>query len=613
MLPFPRLARAGAAALFTALALAALDPADAGARAGGGEGYGSGGGSSYSGGGSSSYGGGGGGGGGIPLGDLPWWGWAALLGPLAVLFGLAVLDGYRRYEKELRELAAERARARQASERRTATLRQRDPDFDPARFLARVAGAFARIQSAWSAQDLGPVRGWLSDSVAERFSVQLEEQRERGFRNRVADVEILVSEILEVESRELFDSMAVRIRAKATDERVDLETGKRIEGSRLVGAEFTEIWSFLRRRGARSRGGRGLLEGCCPGCGAPLDPRSRDCESCGAALVGSPSDWVLCEITQAAEWQKRAGGGAFDAKRIRERDPGFSLEHLEDRASLLFWRWRDAVRRGDVGRLVSAADPRFVARERERLVGSTRVLADCAVGSVHTLGILTPPEDTRGDGGRERAVVAIRWAGTRFRRGNFEKCHGESRRESWLVLGRRAGTRSDASRTLATARCAACGGPDAGESEACVWCGQPLNDGSQDWVLLDVVAEGDAAARALRADLSEARHGASLPGGDRVSAAGLLAWAVRLCASDGAIGPSERRSLHRLARLSGLDAARLARWIQAALRDELECAEPKPEEAAAWHAALDQLARHDGRVDPRERALLDELAARSLG
>lgn len=611
--PVSRITRVGAAALLTAFVLAALQPADAGARAGGGEGYSSGG-SSYSGGGSSSYGGSGGGGGGGGIGgggSMPLWAWLGLLGPLVVMFFLGALEAYRTRLRELEELEAARIRARESSERRTAPLRQRDPDFDPQRFLSRVSGAFERVQAAWSGQDLDPVRAWLSDSVVERFSVQLDEQRERGFRNRVENVEVLLLEIVEVESREHFDSVAVRIRARASDERIDLETGRRVAGSRALTGQFTEVWSFLRRGGSRSRSGPGLLESCCPGCGAPLDPQRSDCASCGVALRGAPRDWVLCEITQAAEWQKRTGGGAFDAKHIRTSDPGFSLEHLEDRASLLFWRWRDAAWRGDVAKLVSAADPQFVAAERRRLVGSTRAIADCAVGSVHTLGILAPPAEAAGSDARERAVVAVRWAGTRFHRDDLSRSHGESRRESWLVLGRRAGTKSELGRSLATARCGACGGPDGGTSASCVWCGETLNDGSQEWVLLEVVAPGGHAARVLQADLSESRDGAAAPEGSTVTAGGLLAWAVAVSASDGRIGPRERRSLHRLARLVGVEPARLTRWIQAALRGELECEHPASGEDSAWCAALEALASADGSLHPRERKVLARLAERA--
>ena len=60
-----------------------------------------------------------------------------------------------------------------------------------------------------------------------------------------------------------------------------LDTGKRIPGSKLPRDSFTEMWSFLRRRGAKTPSGEGRIEGKCPNCGAPLSmEQSARCGTC---------------------------------------------------------------------------------------------------------------------------------------------------------------------------------------------------------------------------------------------------------------------------------------------------------------------------------------------
>src|SRR5439155_68413 len=81
---------------------------------------------------------------------------------------------------------------------------------------------------------------------------------------------ILIVVVVLVKSDHLFDTLAVRIAARASDFNVSLRDGSAISGSDDSGP-FAEIWSFLRRRGTQTLDKAGLIEGNCPNCGAAIE------------------------------------------------------------------------------------------------------------------------------------------------------------------------------------------------------------------------------------------------------------------------------------------------------------------------------------------------------
>jgi hypothetical protein len=244
-------------------------------------------------------------------------------------------------------------------------LRAADPGFDEARFLARVERAFHTAQASWCAQDLEPLRPFVSDGVFERFSLQIEEQQEDGWRQGMSGTRVGPLSIAHVEPGRHFDTVTVRIPFSADIHRVERETGERIAGSKLPRDQFTELWSFLRRRGAKTLTGEGLIEGKCPNCGAPLTLRqSARCAHCACLARSGQFDWVLAEITQASEWRVVPERAIPGLALLEERDPGFNVQMLEDRASVAFWRKCAADRRAAIDPLTRARLSRTTSSSR---------------------------------------------------------------------------------------------------------------------------------------------------------------------------------------------------------------------------------------------------------
>ncbi|MDE2490183.1 MAG: TIM44-like domain-containing protein [Elusimicrobia bacterium] len=480
-----------------------------------------------------------------------------------------------------------------------AVIRSRDPGFDEAAFLRRASGAFLAIQDAWSRQDLSKARVFISDGVFERFGRQIADYAARGIRNRMGDVKVLGAEALGYTAGRRYDAVYVRFRASALDEIVTLKDETRLSGGP---SEFAEVWTFLRRPGAKTLAHPGAIEGHCPSCGAPLTiVDSAQCSSCKAWLNSGEHDWVLVEITQVSEWafpdpDREVTGYAA----IRDADPGLSLEELEDRASVVFWRWLDARRRADAAPLRGVSTDDFL----KKLSFGTEFEQDAAVGLVETVAF-QPGADF------DRAHVQVRWeAGIMSRAEPREFAAARRRSTHYLILRRKSGAVSDPKAGLRTARCPSCGAPpDEPDAAKCAYCGHAFNDGSLAWILEDLVPFGmwrrpDATDDAPAAD-------AGLDWGDDLPPAEAVAVLAAGLTADGSVDARERAFLFAYANKRGLDPERVEQLVQAALQKRLDVPAPKSgAEAEEMLRGLIRISLADGSVSQAERDLLSAFGRR---
>jgi hypothetical protein len=167
---------------------------------------------------------------------------------------------------------------------------------------------------------------------------------------------------------------------------------------------------------------------------------------------------------------------------MRAKDPDLSLESVEDRASVVFWRWLDARRRQDPAPLRGVAADDFL----KALAFDGRFEQDGAVGLVQTMAF---------ENGKnfDRAHVQVRWEAECFETpaGGAPASNGRDRKTHFLIFERKAGATSDAKAGLRTARCPACGAPPAeADAAVCAYCGHAFNDGSRQWVLAEIIPFG---------------------------------------------------------------------------------------------------------------------------
>jgi hypothetical protein len=462
------------------------------ARAGGGGSFHSGGGGGFGGG--HSYGGGGhsygGGGGGIDLSDGT---------TLVIIVIIVVIVITYQVVKALMSAAEETQGGYRShpepppQPNANELLRRSDTAFDPAAFYRRIQTAFLAIQSAWSAQNLDPVRPFISDAILERFTLQFGEQKFLGYRNTMSDVHVREVRLVQVLSDHLYDTVILRIIASAADRDVNPEG--RVVRSNDGG--FTEYWSFLRKRGATSVQ-RGLIEGNCPNCGAAVAINQNiNCQHCHASLRGAQYDWVLTEITQESEWRPTNAGGIPGLEQMVERDHNFTPADLEDRASVMFWRLSLADRIASIDPLRKISTPDFVHKYAVRFQGvpitQRRIYLDAGVGSVTTRGLTRIADDA--GGATDYALVEICWSGivyTFLPDGTPHRTAKDDLYYSWYVLERNGNSLTDPATTISSAHCPNCGAPISNDaSNACNYCNTPLTDGSHGWLLSQITPRNE--------------------------------------------------------------------------------------------------------------------------
>jgi hypothetical protein len=606
----PRFPSSRFVALVAASLVVAATASVAFARGGGGGNFGGGG----------RGGGGGGGDGGDGIGFIIWlllrlcFEYPLVGIPLLILFIVIVIKRGASLRNDYQGRVLRRGR--EAGDSRSAgewieRIQERDPAFDPAEFDARVRAAFVTVQNAWCAQDLTAIRAFVSDGVYERFSMQIDEEKALGYRDRMDALNVSASRVVHVGFEGAYDAVVVRVTASAADYRVSLATGDRVSGS-TDPEFFAEFWTFLRRRGAKSRvGAKGLMEGNCPNCGDALDGNQfADCKSCHARLRSGEHDWVLVEITQDGEWAPPSARALSGVEELVAADPGFCVEELEDRSSVAFWRWATAMRVGDAKPLAGVASDevvRAVASSVATSGGARRYVGECGVGGVELIGVAR-------DDGVHHALVEVTWSGTEFesRAGAAPRRLDRTGVRSWLfVYERSAAAKTRIADSFSSAHCRGCGAPAEGASTVCAFCGETLVDVNAGWTLARMTTRFDAAGRVLLERLRASPGAAAPPPVPSLVPAGVLAWAARVAASDGVVDGKERAGLALLAQRAGVAPSRVDEIVRDALASggDAEVAPPTPQAAREWLEFAARIALADGVVSDAESALLLRLAA----
>ncbi|HEY8038530.1 MAG TPA: hypothetical protein VIF15_02000 [Polyangiaceae bacterium] len=478
-------------------------------------------------------------------------------------------------------------------------LRVRDPGLTEQSVVDHVRPMADMLRTAWCGGDMRPARPFVSDGVYSRFQVQLALMRQENRRNVMGDARVLYTTIEAVQDAAPLDVVHVRLTAEARDTEVPVDAAEPQVQAAIAGTPvqpYTEIWSLVRATGAQSKPPGFDVGRACPSCGAPMaEGETIKCKYCGALVCSGEHDWVLAEITQLEEWHPATQiPPGLDA--LRARDPGVAREVLEDRASYAFWKWVQA------GRAASGAPLRQCATAALLASGANtewnRGAVDVAVGGSEVLRC-----DVGGPDGFDRAYVKIFWSG------RFGGSQAPTPCKTVLVLARKSGVTSKLSMTALA--CTACGAALVeSDSSKCDHCGVELAAGDQAWVL-DAVLQPDQVGAPLRSAAApaaapdEAALASLVPDvADPRERRVLFARMAQLMANDGVIGGKERKLLAMCATRWGIPPEQLQQVLASPPQGDYGGA--LGVQAPEWFlAGLVAAAMADGRVDARERAMLE--------
>ena len=590
------------------------------ARAGGGGGFRSGG-SGFSGGGRGS----GGSGGSIIM--LIWliFHYPYISIPVIIILLLLFFFGGKSANSSYQNNRIKRGLQRQsidAQRNNLARLTARDPDFCPDALCNRVKKAFTVIQHAWSDMGMRKARAFITDGIFERFSLQLKINEASGFRNKLSNLEVFRAEIVSVRSDKFFDAIDIRIAAGCIDQYINTKTNKVILGS-PNSEPFVEYWTLLRRPGAKTKASPGLLENCCPNCGEPLELLDKtECFSCKAIVNSGEYDWVLSEITQESEYSARANRNIPGLEQMLKDDPAFNVSHMEDRASVIFFRHVAAQFFGDAKYLVKLASSEYLHTNRDEFKalpgGKHSFFADVAVGCVDLVEIIDDHNDNS-----DFARVMIRWSGhaEKAQVPGFIPPDFDSSRlfVHEMILERQKGVKSSDKNILTSVHCPNCGAPETNSPKAkCEYCNTPLNDGSRDWILHDIrnftgyPPANDALAHLLTAEEEsyyvgnyEYEEGHSIPTPDGEM---LVAGAAAIMLADGEIHHEEWELLEEFANNRNITGERLKLIIESVKEGTIQLTLPEDKVMQeSFLNAMTTMCLADGSISSAEYRLLYQI------
>ena len=171
-----------------------------------------------------------------------------------------------------------------------------DPDASHDAFNRRVEMIYAGLNTAWSANDLEPVRGLVSDGLFDYLRYWVDAYKRQGLRNQLTNMRITRLQLAKVARDKYYDAVTVRIWGTGLDYVVHTGNGQLVRGSKHRERPYSEYWTFIR---SAARKGPVRTEPVCSNCGAPLHiSQAGTCDHCGAHVTSGEFDWVLSKIEQ---------------------------------------------------------------------------------------------------------------------------------------------------------------------------------------------------------------------------------------------------------------------------------------------------------------------------
>ncbi len=499
-------------------------------------------------------------------------------------------------------------------------IKDKDKEFSEEKFLSNKEKIFLHLQYCWSKQQIEKMRPFISSSVYTKFATQLLEQKEKGIRNDLENIRIIKSEIAAAYSDKFFDKIDIKFVAEASDYKTDIKTGKITSGSKTP-STFTEYWSFYRKVGVQSNNLQNLGTGNCPSCGAAIKINQQmKCEFCSSIINSGEYDWVLGEITQDAAFKTAENQNIPGLNIAVLIDNNFCPQIIEDYASAVFFKELYSRRINKVTPLLRYINPDFLQKLQDRwLTYEGRLIYENAAIGSSELQLVKKENDLL------FAYVRILFSGIRVAiNDNNEKIYFDTLENSpdsvVFILTKKINSPKNFSAGLSSMNCPNCGGPESSsDSPKCDYCGAILNDGSNYWLLSDIITPMEFLSIAQSAKPirdSDKKDGKYDDIKDLINLLGvqsLMAGLIYIAASDGAIDATEKDFIVDWGKKLNIPEDKIEKWI---LSSQSMQKAPKiqvpsdPKEAALWARALIRIALINGEIENKERFALRQFCGR---
>ncbi len=126
------------------------------------------------------------------------------------------------------------------------SLTAMDQNFTPERFLQTAQDLFFKIQGAWNKQDTTTLHTLCGTGLMQVWEEELNNLRARGQQNKMENIALRESDVMEVWTESGQDFISVRLLANLLDYTVDTKNGAVVSGSDTDTIQFEEYWTFSR-------------------------------------------------------------------------------------------------------------------------------------------------------------------------------------------------------------------------------------------------------------------------------------------------------------------------------------------------------------------------------
>lgn len=490
---------------------------------------------------------------------------------------------------------------------------RRNPGFNEQQFYGKVNTAFMEIQEAWMKQDLSRVRKWISDGVWQRFNTQFLTMQALGQKNLMEDIKIKKTVIADVQQDGTYDIIDVAIHFTMVD---DFITEKYPQLSTEGYLENVEYWTFIRKTGVPENDIFHSQN--CPSCGAQLPANMGEvgkCESCGVITTLGDYDWVLSEITQAADYvndnQKLDKNGSLTQK-IRgamRHDHTFSVQLMEDKASNGYMQIMSALVTKKPERMRRFVDNTLF----ENLSEQIRKEPAFSFNRLYLNNVTLM--DYYQSNGKDNMVIAFKRTAQKVSvaSGKLQLIdYAPFTSNEIMVLSRDSGAGLPKG-SLYAHSCPNCAGPVKDTMELnCQYCGEPLNSTKHEWIITQLLSAHQYSSLATDQELPLTTN-AGVNDLDPLFKVRDYALnnVMLIVAADGVFSTEEVDFTKRLAKKLGYDNDKLAGMYDLAKNNQLTIRLPENRKGALKvYEMMLKAASADGTISAEEQKILNDIQSR---
>ncbi len=474
---------------------------------------------------------------------------------------------------------------------------------------AKIEHAFLQIQKGWQNQDLSKVRKFISDGVYQRFTTQFTIMNILEQKNVIYDIKI--HNITTVDSHEENEYAIVdaAIHATIVDE---YKSAKYPQFNQGGSDTFVEYWSFIRKKNVTEAKDLYFSHNC-PKCGNSLPEDAGEvskCDSCGTLTNSGEYDWVLAEITQTVDYNangfKKADSVAKKLLEVYKKDPTFSIQMMEDKASNAFLQILTA-------RTKSKAElaRRFVSDTYYSRL-ETEVKSD--TGKAYVRLYLNHVDLVNGYSKEQMdyLIFNIKYTKQQLKldggKGQLID-HAPFTMQKVMVMCR-ASNAAPAKGQLYAHSCPNCAGPISDTIDTkCSYCGEALNSPNFEWIVDNVYDSNEY--KEVKSTLTDIPMITNANPEDTEKLFKVRDYAFNniliIMAADGVYSDEEKAHVNQLAKQFKYHEQQVAGWVQLAEQKKLSMIWPyEKEDKQKVYAMMEKAAMADNQIQDSERQLLEQ-------